>query len=177
MNKYSITDIVTQSFLNIDFPAQYVATMKTTGLENVGITDFYNAFCKKNGVSGCGDTNVVFTPATILGHLYITFLLPQQSLFNSLSENEIDTIAWGISITKGKDKTMKDIARRMRNALAHNHFSVSKSMEFTFWDAKPPANSIQDAEIIYKFTFDGLMFKFLAEWQKVIMPGLTGQQG
>lgn len=173
---YSITDIVTQSFLSIDFPAQYVATMKTPGLENVGITDFYNAFCKKNVVSGCGNTNVVFTPATILGHLYTTFLLPQQSLFDSLPDNEIDTIAWGIKITKGECKTMKHIARRMRNALGHNHFYVSKAMEFTFWDAKPPANSIQDAEIIYKFTFDGLMFKFLAEWKKIIMPGLTSQQ-
>ena len=35
MNIYSITDIVTQSFLSIDFPAQYVAMMNTPGLEKV----------------------------------------------------------------------------------------------------------------------------------------------
>lgn len=173
---YSITDIVAQSFLSIDFPAQYVAAMKTPSFENIGITDFYNDFCKKNGVSGCGNTNVVFTPATILGYLYTTFLLPQQSLFDSLPDNDIDTDAWGIKINKGECKKMKHIARRMRNALGHNHFSVSKEMEFTFWDAKPSANSIQDAEIIYEFTFDGLMFKFLAEWRKVIIPALVGQQ-
>ncbi len=51
MESCSLKDILVQAFINIDFPAQYIATMKTQGVENVGITDFYKAFMAKNGIS------------------------------------------------------------------------------------------------------------------------------
>jgi len=177
MSIYSTKDIVAQSFLSLDFPAQYVATMNTPALNNVGITDFYNAFCRKNGVSGNGNSNVLFTPAAILGHLYTTFLLPQQSLFDSLPKTNIESDLWGICIKKGQCGNLNQMARRMRNALGHNHFTVTKSLAFTFWDARPPANSVEQAEVIFEFTFDGLMFKFIPEWKKVVIPLLIGQQG
>jgi hypothetical protein len=47
MEDIYLKGIIAQSYLNIDFAAQYITTMKTKGFENVGITDFYNAFCKK----------------------------------------------------------------------------------------------------------------------------------
>lgn len=47
MDTYSVKDLLVQSFSNIDFPSQYITTMNTPGLEDVGLTSFYEAFCKK----------------------------------------------------------------------------------------------------------------------------------
>jgi len=172
MDKYSISDLVSQSYLSIDFPAQFIATMKTKGLENVTIRDFYRAFCKKNEVSPQDDKNIIFNPASILGHLYVSFLLPQQDLFDSISEKEISPDEWGFCVTKvkGDENQLKNIAKGMRNSIAHGHFYISKSFDFVFWDVVPPKTDIGDAHTIYKFSFDGLNFKFLPKWMEVITP-------
>lgn len=172
-NTYSTRDIVAQSFLSIDFPAQFIATLKTPECRNVGITDFYHAFCEKNHVSIVEGTQVIFTPATILGYLFTTFLIPQQSFFDSLPEDEIIQDEWGIQIKKGSCCKLKHVARRMRNALGHNHFFVTKAMNFTFWDAKPPKHELVNAEAIYDFNFDDLMFKFFPKWHEVILELMT----
>lgn len=177
MDKYLVSDLVAQSFLNVDFAAQFIAIMKTKGLENVAMCDFYKAFCDKNGVLQKNGENVIFTPALILGHLYVSFLLPQQEFFDSISSQKINSNEWGMKVTKGNGGDLRAVAICMRNAIAHQHFYVTKSFGFTFWDVIPPRNSISDAHTIYEFSFDGLVFEFLANWQKLIRPLLSNRLG
>lgn len=167
MKEFNIKDIIAQSYLNIDFPAQYVATMNTSGLENVGITDFYKAFCKKNSVKQEINKNVLFTPSLILGYMYTTFLLPQQAFYDNIPENiELDEKEWGVQVDLGKEHKLKYISRRLRNSLSHIHFIIYKNLEFIFWDAKPGITDIKDAEVVYRFSFDNLMFKFIKKWSE-----------
>jgi len=165
---YSIKDIIAQAYINIDFPAQYIATMHNKHLSNVGISDFYLAFCKKNSIDIQEGKNVLFQPALILGFLYVSFLLPQQSFFDKIPKTSINLDEWGINRIKGKENnSLQYIARRMRNALSHNNFIVTKNMDFIFWDAKP-RKGFSEADVIYYFNFEGLMFKFIKKWNDEI---------
>jgi hypothetical protein len=168
MKEYSTKDILAQAFINVDFPAQYIATMKNEKLSNVGIKDFYHAFCAKNGIEDKEGKNVLFQPALILGYLYTAFLIPQQSFFDNISEENINPEDWGMIIEGNNNNSLKYLLRRLRNAIAHNHIIVSKEMNFVFWDANPSINSIDDAEIIYKFSFDSLMFIFFRKWNDLL---------
>jgi len=179
MNNYLLSDIVAQSLLSMDFPGQYIAMMNHQKLSNVGITDFYEAFCAKNGIVREEGKNILFTPALVLGHLYTVFLLPRESLFKSIEEDihlkniQLTRDKWGIQIQgNSNDTTLPYVARRMRNALAHNSFVITKTMEFKFRDV----NKNND-EVFYNFSFDDLCLKFLPEWQNIIVPLLIQKEG
>ena len=168
MDNYSIRDIIAQAYINIDFAAQYVAVMHNEQLSNVSISDFYSAFCQKNSIAIQEGKNVLFQPALILGFLYTTFLLPQQSFFDKIPKTNINPNEWGITIKGDSNYSLQYIARRMRNAISHNHIIITKDMNFIFWDAKPRKDYSQ-AEVEYSFSFDDLMFKFVKKWHDIIL--------
>ncbi len=104
--------------------------------------------------------------------MYNTFLLPQQSFFNQISESKINCEEWGIKVEFDNNLSLKHIAKRMRNALAHNRIIISKEMDFIFWDAHPKIKEFSKAEAVYSFTFDSLMFLFIPKWKEAILDAL-----
>lgn len=173
MNTYSIKDLLVQSFSNIDFPSQYVAAMNTPGLENVGITSFYEAFCQKNGFEIKEGESTILTPATILGYLFTSFLIPQQEFFSSISNKKIDDKEWGVEIEKSNRRELNHLAKRLRNSLAHNRIIMNKNGSYIFWDAAPSVKEFENAEIVFKFDFEGLMIKFIPKWHEELLGALS----
>lgn len=173
MDTYSVKDLLVQSFSNIDFPSQYITTMNTPGLEDVGLTSFYEAFCKKNNFKIEEGRNTIFTPATILGYLFNSFLIPQQEFFSSVSNKNINEKDWGVKIENNDRRQLNYLARRLRNSLAHNRIIIGKNGTYVFWDAAPSVKEFENAEIVFKFDFDGLIFKFIPKWHEELLEALS----
>lgn len=71
-----------------------------------------------------------FEVTLLLNCLVGLFILPQQHWFNNISKELISKKEWGIEdfhisfINKGETKNVKDIARHIRNSIAHYKFKV-----------------------------------------------------
>ena len=83
-------------------------------------------------------------------------IIPEQKWFENLPETVVTEIEWGISpaiisiITDSKgiqeDKTVKNVAKHLRNSIAHNNFNVLKADVITdirFKDYKDKRKTLQ----------------------------------
>jgi len=183
--RYSLTDLAAQSYLAIDFLAQFVAI--TTTMPNAPVADFYAAWQTKNQITPIDGKTEIFTPAPILGHMYVSLVLVQQELIDHMPSDTYagyDRKTWGnFRVHADSELTTKDkrwvdngwqtvedlplsyIIRRMRNALAHCNFTVAKDWAFCFYDDRNFRNKadVSQYEFLVAFDFDNLTLKFSAD--------------
>lgn len=71
-----------------------------------------------------------FEVTLLLNCLVGLLILPQQNWFNSLPHDLVSQKEWGIdekhisTIKKGETKNVKDVARHLRNSIAHYNFKI-----------------------------------------------------
>lgn len=169
--KVNIADLVAQSLIVTHFIAQFQVAVKTKDDKSkYSVKDFYNEFVKQYRTKkGAHIQPNLYSPALILGQLYVCFLLPREDFFKSnLGSHQIRAADWGLEIKKGNDNSLYKIAKHLRNSLAHHHFEIDND-KWTFWDK---GDKIEQAEVVYKMTGKG-PYVFLTEWTKFIVPKLV----
>jgi len=183
VKQYSLIDLVAQSHLAIDFLAQFVAIKNT--VPNASVADFYAAWQTKNKITPINGKTEIFTPAPILGHMYVSLVLVQQQLIDHMPSDTYacyDRQTWGDfrvhadPVLAAKDKLWKDnswktvgdlplsyIIRRMRNSLAHGNFTVAKDWTFVFYDDRNFRSKLDVTQYEFSvvFDFDNLTLMFL----------------
>lgn len=152
MEPLSLNEILLQSHLSFEFIAQYIATKEE--LPDTSLESFYSAFCEKNNLDIEEGKNVIFTPATLLGYLYSSFILPQQTFYNRIPQEEELNEDWGITIELNpqNNKTINNILRRLRNALSHGNIEIHRGFRIIFYDDTR-------GDVRYSKVFDNYHFK------------------
>jgi len=134
----NVLDYIAQSRIALDYLSRSVAIQKT--MPSVSVKNFYQDFLEKNGIQEKQGKNVLFTPGVILGHLYVCLVLPNETYYNQIPQTPLSDLAddkWGnIVIKKGEVNNLQNILRRIRNSLAHNHFSFDDDWTMLFRDGR-----------------------------------------
>jgi hypothetical protein len=113
----------------------------------------------------------------MMGIIYTAFISPQQDFYNEVEALDI-TIGddWGIEVS-GPERSDKliDVARRLRNGFVHGNVEFADGY-FSIWDKRPQRGcvfTIQDAEVVFKFTAREMSSIFIRKWLLAIMPILN----
>ena len=132
--------ILAQGFVLSEFLTNFVVALASRPDRSIG--DFYRDFEAKFGREYVHGQNIVFTPGAMLGLLYLMIVFPKQAIGlknPSIKVAQLDA-SWGdirIQIADKSDLTLKDLVRRMRNAISHSRVSFSSNMDFVFEDSPP----------------------------------------
>ena len=106
--------------------------------QNKSVSSLLSEFKDKN--EGISPLNI----GSMLSAAYLCLMYPQQSEFQSLNFEKIDSSSF--VVTEGTSGNSEYICRRIRNSLAHARFQVSDGI-FVFFDQKPNGTDKFKAEI------------------------------
>ena len=131
--------ILAQGFTLYSFITEFVSQLITN--PNQPLDQFYKNFESKMRVPHLKGKNVIFTPGSLLGLLYLMIVFPQQKLKLKDPEQSFDSLLkeWGIpEPTMWNDNDNGDLEtfiKRLRNSVSHGRVQFDDSMNITFEDA------------------------------------------
>lgn len=131
-------DLIAQAHVLPAFLAEFIDCLVNRPHEQVG--EFYTSFEQRIGAASIADKNVVFTPGAILAVLYVLIVYPQERFVNEIPEvptEDLDAKEWGrMDWHMERPKHLRDLVRRLRNALAHANVEVTSEFGFRFRDRR-----------------------------------------
>ena len=138
MNTKSIS-ILAQGFVLSDFLTYFMTQLKEK--PNQSIKGFYETFETRIGSQHSPGRNILLTPGSQLGLMYLMIVFPQQAF--SLTKPELNLFEklseWGnpdIKLWNDSDKKeLRVFIRRLRNAISHGRVKIDENMDVIFEDA------------------------------------------
>ena len=132
--------ILAQGFVLSEFLTEFISQLN--GNPDQSLDNFYRNFESKIGCQYSKGMNVIFTPGSLLGLLYLLIVFPQQKFQLKNPTLKFDTIlkGWGNpEIRLWNDSDQRELLvfiRRLRNSIAHGRIQFDNSMNLIFEDAR-----------------------------------------
>ncbi|MBN2286340.1 MAG: hypothetical protein JXI43_07820 [Tissierellales bacterium] len=142
--------IIAQGFILSEFLTEFVFQLKAN--PDQSLESFYKNYESKIGSQYSKGENVIFTPGSLLGLLYLMIVYPQQKFHLKNPTLGFDAILqkWGnpeIKIWNDSDKRELHIfIRRLRNSISHGRVQFDDSMNIIFEDAPSKDNKKKNKE-------------------------------
>ncbi|MEW6202725.1 MAG: HEPN family nuclease [bacterium] len=156
-------DLAAQYFIIMDFLSWFVSNLSEDKKSSI-----YREYCERINITKISGKNILFTPALLLGGMYVLLVFQKEALFPRIPQiavNDLDVKEWGkINILEWKcvaiNQNLKNVIKRMRNAISHANFEIQECGNFLFKNKCPRAD---DFDFIVEFEFDDLK-KFLEQF-------------
>jgi hypothetical protein len=136
-------DILTGSMYSINFLKNITLAIFDPDLESQTVGETYTQWLKKCNLYETNTLHIPYSLGSIIGYLYCGILLAKEKWYDLLPEENINSASpdWGFSSInysspKKPSPTIKDIFKRMRNALGHGHivFNVPSNFQRDYKD-------------------------------------------
>lgn len=130
---YTKKDILAQSFVSLALLVELSIACSTNNA--ITLKEFINNFESSTGIAAKKNQNVIFTPAAVLGVMYIACVNSVNEYKNILQNKKMQDIKLTnlseISYLKG-NQDLYNLVKNIRNAISHNDYQVTKDFMFEF---------------------------------------------
>jgi len=166
-------DNITNTMFSVAFLKEITDFMFSAGRNELSVGRYYDKW-----KASIGQDKTPFSPGIILGELYVAIVYGKEIWFDIIPDTEINAVTtdWGITHVRymypiNPHPSLRDIIRRLRNALAHSNVKIvipegttNKNMLDTisikFHDEKPDGTDTFDAELKLNE-----LFRFIQKFQ------------
>ncbi len=129
---YDYKSVLAQELIAYDFMANFSLELKET--PNLTISEFYEKQMKL--YLDVGVAPELFSAGVIISSLYVTIVLLKEDIYEQL-DSKLTIQDIGIRDIQVSVRTVKQLLRRMRNALAHGNIKIYKDYSIELYDVNP----------------------------------------